>query len=317
MKADAGRDAADSSSDLAAGRVAVDRFGVQVQVSNYVVHPQPNELLLATYSLRTSGPMEGVSYATQDTLWNTALPADWTSVVRMGLNDPANIIYDSDHVATGISYYRTAEITQIGDGLGDLLVSNTAWGSPYSYYGYFYQAYYQDLWGFGPSQPAGVELIYYLYSAQSSAGSLAGDVDAGALAATGGVPYPCTYLYPTAAAVDGGISLTYSQAGGLVQTIHVLDGQGNVQAQPGNEAGAYQFGGTVGSTDFLGLDHGWNIEVSYNVPGLFAQPIDLVVMPQMFDLMEGLQPFLQANSGYINGTNPGGNGGGGCGGGGC
>jgi hypothetical protein len=40
-------------------------------------------------------------------------------------------------------------------------------------------------------------------------------------------------------------------------------------------------------------------------------------MPQMFDLMEGLQPFLQANSGYINGTNPGGNGGGGCGGGGC
>ena len=306
LKLDGNKESQDRNNDLAAGRMAVDRFGVQVQIANNLYRSAPDTVVLSTTTSRLSG---GVTSAIQTTQWNAALPNDaWLKVISLALNDPANL--STVPVLPSLSsnypplWYRLNSHLTIADPVGDQLVLTTLYGIPYFASTNFVQDYIQDLWGYN-AVGGSVQLYYDLHSAwfASATGVLA--TDAPLLSNFGGTVGDSSSYYNSIAPSGAGATLYnyfYSTGQALYQSFYVLDAKGGLLAlPPAVAAGAARTnGGTtpnpIDATSFLGMDRSVNLEIEFNLPGFFAQPIDLMAMPALFDGMGGILPIFQAPS---------------------
>jgi hypothetical protein len=314
LKVDGNRESQDRNNDLAAGRMAVDRFGVQVQIANNLYRSAPDTVVLSTTSSRQSGPDKGISSAVLTTQWNQALPDDaWLTVVGRGLNDAGNFnpvpVLPSGVRAAFVPsinqtplWYRLTSVLTVSNPFGDQLALNTYFSQPYYMNSQYNQDYLQDLWGHnatGGSQ----ELYYNLHSGNAATGTLSTDL--GLLASpTGTAPTDSATIQTYINRDGGGAAVEYgfysSTAGWqyLYMDYYSLDAQGALAALPAavanSVAGVYS--GTIDASSFLGMDRNVNLEVDFNLPGFFSHPIDLMVMPALYDGLGGLLTILQAPS---------------------
>ena len=311
------QDNQDRNNDLASGRVGVDRFGYQVRMSNNLIRTAPNTVVLSTLSERTAGPNQGVTSASLSTTYNQALPEDWLGVLKLSLTSPSNLDVNGSPI-----WWQTQNVFTAANPVGDNLVLTTLLSAPYlNFNSAFTQDYIQDLWAYTPMVGLGAlhtagslvaaqsseELFYNVHSAQASLATGNISTDAALLASpqSGSSAYDGVYYYSSAAPLGGGVTLSYnntsfSSTGGFIyyptytQTFHILDGAGNLQPIPSYITASFSGfnNGGFGPIDFLGVDRSLNIETSIDVPGFFKQPIDLLVMPELFDGMGGILPIF-------------------------
>jgi hypothetical protein len=313
LQASNNQDNQDRNNDLASGRVGVDRFGYQVRMSNNLIRTAPDTVVLSTLSERTAGPNQGVTSASVSTQYNQVLPEDWIDVIKLSLTDPANL-------NRGLPiWWQIQSVFTAANPVGDSLVLTTLFSNPYlNANAALTQDYVQDLWAYSfrtglPSLrnaaalaqfQVSEELYYDVYSANSATGNFATDTAALQNPVVGGSPTSQGYYGTTVSPLDGGVTInnyasffinannatTYYPV--FTQTFHILDGAGNLQPIPSQitaSFGTFSAGG-FGSLDFLGVDRSLNIETSLNVPTFFKQPIDLLIMPEIYDGMGGVLP---------------------------
>lgn len=293
------QDAQDRNGDLVSGRLAVDRFGVQVQIANNLYRTAADTVVLRTSTSRASGPNQGVTDASLTTQWNQPLPADhWLSVIQWSLNDHANNFNSS---TAAPAWYRLNSVFTASNPSGDQLALNSYFGAPFlNSSSVWDQASVQDMWA---TNAAGLkeEVYYDFYSTSGASLGLTADVIALAspqtglashTASDGAIPSP----------EGGGVSYNYglytnATSFSLVQTFHVLDAMGHLQGLPpvATTTGP-PYGYPVGPPGFMGLNPNVNIETSLDLPGFFSRPIDLMVMPEIFDGMGGVLPLTLAPS---------------------
>jgi hypothetical protein len=323
LKADNNWETQDRNNDLASGRVGVDRFGNQVRMSNNLIRTAPDTVVLSTLSQRTTGPNQGVTSASLTTQYNQALPdSNWLGVVKLALTDPANL----DNKGSPI-WWQIQSVFTAANPVGDSLVLTTLYSNPYlNVNAAFTQDYIQDLWAYSiqtglPSLRSAApratfqtseELYYNVVTSNPGAETGILSTDAGLLAnpTVGGSASSQVSFTEVTSQLGGGIQLAYvanffgtqnTISSSFTQTFHILDGQGNLQPLPSSvqsQLDGKTFGG-IDSLNFIGVDRSLNIETSFDVPGFFKQPIDLLVMPEIFDGMGGVLPIFtqpQCNS---------------------
>jgi hypothetical protein len=79
------------NADQSTQSAMMDRDGVQVQVSRYVLRPDARTVEQLSVTQRRQGPHAGESRFDQTLCFNTDLPTDWPRIARRSLNDPANL----------------------------------------------------------------------------------------------------------------------------------------------------------------------------------------------------------------------------------
>ena len=290
------QDAQDRNGDLVSGRLAVDRFGVQVQIANNLYRTAADTVVLRTSTSRASGPNQGVTDASLTTQWNKPLPdGDWLNVIQWSLNDHANNFNLS---TASPAWYRLNSVFTASNPSGDQLALSSYFGAPFlNTSSVWDQASVQDMWA---TNAAGAkeEIYYDFYSTTGASLGLTADLSALAGPQVGLASHSAGYgAIPSPLA--GGVSYNYGLFANatnytLIQTFHVLNALGQLQGLPqvATSTGP-PFGYPVGPQGFMGLNPDVNIETSLDLPGFFSRSIDLMVMPEIFDGMGGVLPLIQ------------------------
>jgi|GEM_PF-2829956 hypothetical protein len=316
LQASGNQDNQDRNSDLASGRVGIDRFGYPVRMSNNLIRTAPDTVVLSTLSERTAGPNQGVTSASLTTQFNQVLPTDWLDVLKLSLTSPSNM----DSKGSPIWWQIQNVFTAANPG-GDNLVLTTLYSAPYlNVNAALTQDYIQDLWAYTPqvglpslrsaASVAPIELSDHLYyevvssNPNAATGILATDAALLANPTAGGSASPRGSFTEVTTQLAGGINLSFVDnftgtqssiiSSSFSQTFHILDGQGNLQPLPGSvqsQLDAKTFGG-IDALNFIGVDRSLNIETGFDVSGFFKKPIDLLVMPEIFDGFGGVLPIF-------------------------
>lgn len=287
----------DRTGDLAAGRIAYDRNGDRTQISSYVLRSTDTTIAKATFSKRETGPFTGTSFAEEATTWNAKLPEDWASVAKRALADPANL----DGTGYPI-FWKTHQDFRAGNPKGDTLQVLRDYQIPlfqpvynagttgYDRGAIFdSQGFTQDLYMDGTA----VQHISWVndtsyYESDPNSQTLIGD----------NINYDYDNYWatndsntdpPGGLNADGTYSLVYSVWG--TQQVF-LQTDVAVLTQNGQKLDAGSLVPVLADSfadhflhDFRGLNNNYNIELTFKSI-YFSAPIDLLVIPEIFDKMD-------------------------------
>lgn len=265
--------------DLVGGRIIFDRNGTRTQVSSYIMRPEPDQVLKATYAKRLAGPFAGTSFAEETTTWNAALPSDWFDVTKLALDDPANLDKNGYPI-----FYRMHEEFIAGNPQGDRLGIITAFDTPL-YQGIFNgtdyiqgpidpnQGFTRQLFANDFSTPLFTMQNYRFTTVNLSSQTVS----------TGGY-MNASWNTTQSATGDGGVSISHSSGATPFLTLdfRVLDDNGGIY-----DMSALASDPKTMPYTFKGLDNSVNLEVTLTCPG-FSAPIDLMFIPEIFDAMDML-----------------------------
>jgi hypothetical protein len=265
--------------DIAAGKIVYDRFGERVQVSHFITRPQDNQVTVASFSLRDSGPNAGVSSAIESSTFNKSLPDDWGSVFRRSLVDSANLDASGYPV-----YFRTVEDFLAANPAGDTVHIATTFQIPRwegdvngNITGPLFQAYNQQLY------VNGIQNLNLSWGADGTYGTTPDPlvIDMGFF---GGIQPIMGTWTSTATPFEGGWNFALTGYLGdplLSQDMHFIDDQGNVLEHPGFDTLNQPFPNV-----FRGFDA--NVELAFHSPLFNGRSIDLIMLPGFFDLYDML-----------------------------
>lgn len=310
--------------DIVAGRIAYDRNGTRTQISSYVL-ASGAKLLKATYSKRETGPFAGVSYAQEETTYNRALPEYWPAVVRRSLTDPANLaLLDPQNPNSGYPiYYKLSQYFVAGNPQGDLMEVLRNYEAPtFSALWVGWDEYDNELYDAGPLNTEqgysqglylnGRPVFYFEYLTDKSYFDHERqndplDCDYCTIVQTSlpisNQPYSYDYwsVSSNQFALGGAVHDYYSDyyyysPPFLSVDVRVLDQSGQAQ-DIYSVVPAYRDDRYAGlPRDFKGVDNAFNIELTFRSQYLRA-PIDLLVIPEVFDLMDFFDvPWVNNNS---------------------
>jgi hypothetical protein len=308
----------------AAGRYAIDSGGYGVQISCLARLNDARTTEVDVANTRASGPNMGTSFASEIATWNADLPGNWGDVMRLGLNDPSNIDPNtgwasywrtSDHFTAANPYGDTLWVDTLFDTpfyVGGSVAAGNPLFQSFSQIASWKQGSYGS--GGAPSvvrsaglgAPGGTNVLwdYSLFDSNltqdpatghwySYAADVATEWSSGYLSVTDNLTGGGYAPYSSA---DGNGNYTYyspyyysyGNNSSISLGLTALNPDGSYATMPAAVANN-GYNGTL--ADMKGLDPGLNVELNINWYDTiqYSSPthsIDLLVMPQFFDLMD-------------------------------